>query len=128
MDQPAVGKACHTEKAMMQEWAKTYGASIRQRRVRQETTMARTSTLLDYLYQKDVHANEKIVLTSDAPTVDPVTITDADAEDSSTPDPVETDSGEPEEYDSSSDDETAEEIDNPGNTFLGHELSRDVDF
>ena len=61
-------------------------------------------------YQKDVlYVSEKIVLTSDAPTADQVTITDADAEVSSTPHPVEPDSGEPEECDSSSDEETTVE-------------------
>ena len=120
---------------MMREWCKTYGASIRQRSVRQETTMAKAGTLPDYLYQKDVEVSDKIILTSDAATADPVTINaiaEADAEDSSTPDPVEPNSGEPEEeqseYDSSSDEETTgedlpEESDNLGNIHL----SRDVD-
>ena len=136
MEQPPVGKASHDEMAMMREWCKTYGASVRQRSVRQETTMAKAGTLPDYLYQKDVEVSDKIILTSDAATADPVTINaiaEADAEDSSTPDPVEPNGGEPEEeqseYDSSSDEETTgedlpEESDNLGNIHL----SRDVDF
>ena len=136
MEQPSVGKASHDEMAMMREWCKTYGASVRQRSVRQETTMAKAGTLPDYLYQKDVEVSDKIILTSDAATADPVTINaiaEADAEDSSTPDPVEPNGGEPEEeqseYDSSSDEETTgedlpEESDNLGNIHL----SRDVDF
>ncbi|KAL9969206.1 hypothetical protein ACROYT_G021396 [Oculina patagonica] len=136
MEQPPVGKASHDEMAMMREWCKTYGASVRQRSVRQETTMAKAGTLPDYLYQKDVTVSDKIILTSDAATAHPVAtnaITEADAEDSSTFEPVEPNSGEPEEeqseYDSSSDEETTEEdlreeSDNLGNVHL----SRDVNF
>ena len=81
-----------------------YGASVRQRSLRQETTTSRAGRLLDYLYQKDVHVNKKIVLTSDAPSADPVTITEMQ-----TPKiPAHLDSGEPKEYDSSR--ETAGEI------------------
>ena len=60
MEQPPVGKASNNEMAMMREWSKTYGVSVRQRNVRQETTMAKAGTLPDYLYQKDLHVSEKV--------------------------------------------------------------------
>ena len=103
---------------------------VKQRSVRQETTMTKAGTLASYLYQKDFTVSDKIVLTCDAATADPVTtnaITEADAEDSSTPEPVEPNSAEPEkersEYVSSSDEETTkddlpEESDNLGNIHL----------
>ena len=50
MEQPPVGKASNNEMAMIREWSKTYGASVRQRSVRQETTTAKAGTLPDYLY------------------------------------------------------------------------------
>ena len=64
MDQPPVGKASldESEVAMMGVWAKMYGAFVRQRTVRQETTTSRAGRLLDYLYQKDVYVHEQIVL------------------------------------------------------------------
>ena len=37
MEQPPVGSASRDEMAMMREWCKTYGASVRQRSVRQES-------------------------------------------------------------------------------------------
>lgn len=120
MEQPPVGGANPEEIATMQEWAKAYGASVRQRSERQETTMARDGTLPDYLYQKKVPKSDKIILTSDSCT------SEANDGVSSTPDPAEPDSTESEErseYDSSSDEEGPEE--DSGNLV---QLSRDVDF
>ena len=129
MEQPPVGRATQEEIAMMREWAKVYGASVRQRSARQETTMARAGTLPDYLYQKEVPVSDKITLTSDCPKAEPVTTADsnANAGDSSTPDPAEPDSTESDErseYDSSSDKEGTEE-NLPADLV---QLSRDVDF
>ena len=45
---------------MMLEWAKAQGLSVRQRSMRQETTMARAGMLLDYLSQKYIQVGEKI--------------------------------------------------------------------
>ena len=95
-----MGKASHDEMAMMPEWCKMYGAFIRQRSVRQETNMAKTGSLPDYLYQKDVTVSDKIIVTFNAATVDSVktnAITEVDAKDSSTHECVEPNSGEPEE-------------------------------
>ena len=36
----------------MRDWALAYGATIRQRTVRQETTMAKHGTLSKYIYQR----------------------------------------------------------------------------
>ena len=44
----------------MREWAHTYGAAVRQRTVRQETTMAKAGTLPAYLYQQEVQPGERI--------------------------------------------------------------------
>ena len=38
----------------MREWAHAYGAAVRQRSVRQATTMARAGTLPEYLYQRPI--------------------------------------------------------------------------
>ena len=75
---------------MMRDWAKTYGASVRQRRLRQETTIiARAGTQPDDLYQKDIPVSDKIILTSIAVTANPVTTADSNANggDSGTADP-----------------------------------------
>ena len=62
MQQPPVVAASSGQIAEMREWSRTYGASVRQRSVRQETTMARAGTLPDYLYQKEVRVGEKVNL------------------------------------------------------------------
>ena len=36
----------------MRDWASSYGAAVRQRTVRQETTMAKHGTLPEYIYQR----------------------------------------------------------------------------
>ena len=43
-------------------WAQTFGAAVRQRSVRQETTMARAGTLPSYLYQREVRLGESASL------------------------------------------------------------------
>ena len=42
----------------MRDWAPTFSAAVRQRYVRQETTMARAGTLPSYLYQREVQPGE----------------------------------------------------------------------
>ena len=42
----------------LQSWASTYGRAVRQRTVRQETTMCKTGTLPHYLYSSDAAMNE----------------------------------------------------------------------
>ena len=38
----------------MKEWAHTFGVTVCQRTVRQETTMARAGTLPSFLYRRDI--------------------------------------------------------------------------
>lgn len=47
---------------VMRDWAQTFGATVRQRSVRQETTMARAGTLPSYLYQREVRPGESVSL------------------------------------------------------------------
>ena len=47
---------------VMRDWAQTFGAAVRQRSVRQETTMARAGTLPSYLYQREVQPGESVSL------------------------------------------------------------------
>ena len=46
----------------MRDWAQTFGAAVRQRSVRQETTMARAGTLPSYLYHREVQPGESVPL------------------------------------------------------------------
>ncbi|KAL9966337.1 hypothetical protein ACROYT_G024391 [Oculina patagonica] len=115
---PAI-KASQEEISMMREWAKAHGSSVRQRNVRQETTMARAGTLPDYLYQKDIQVGEKINLSS---TTSPAT-TESQPEEEE----------EVTEYDSSSDEEACEsdgfvEEDSAGCSLGNQQITRDVDF
>ena len=78
---------------MMREWATAHRSSVRQRRVRQETTMARAGTLPEVLYQKEIEVRERIDLSSNS-----VATTDISSESSIT-----FAEDEVTEYDSSSD-------------------------
>lgn len=49
----------------MKEWAHPFGAAVRERTVRQETTMAIAGTLPSFLYQRDIVQGEAIDLTGD---------------------------------------------------------------
>lgn len=48
----------------MKEWADAYGASVRQRTVRQETTMCRAGALPDCLYQRQVQPGKPVIIDS----------------------------------------------------------------
>ena len=50
---------------LMKEWAHTFGAAVRQRTVRQETTMARAGTLPSFLYQREIMPGESVDLTGE---------------------------------------------------------------
>ena len=121
MSQASVVKASKDEISMMREWATAHGSSVRQRTVRQETTMARVGTLPDFLYQKKIEVGERIdvssnsVETTDSSSVSSIT----NAEDEVT------------EYDSSSDEEIceAEDLVAEGTSDLGNQqITRNVDF
>ena len=58
------------EKELMREWAENYGKAVRQRTVRQETTMFKAGTLPLNMYATSVAQNEKVTFQtrpSDAP-------------------------------------------------------------
>ena len=46
----------------IRDWAQTLGAAVRQRSVKQETTMARAGTLPSYLYQREIQPGEPVSL------------------------------------------------------------------
>ena len=51
---------------MLRDWAQEYGACVRQRAVRQETTMAKGGTLLEYIYQRNcIVLGDKTQIVSD---------------------------------------------------------------
>ena len=47
---------------LLRNWASGYGAAVRQRTVRQETTMAKHGTLPEYLYQRHLEVGDKVNL------------------------------------------------------------------
>ena len=47
---------------LLHNWASTYGAAVRQRTVRQETTMAKHGTLPEHLYQHHLEVGDKVNL------------------------------------------------------------------
>ena len=47
---------------LLRNWALAYGAAVRQRTVRQETTMAKHGTLPEYLYQRHLEVGYKVNL------------------------------------------------------------------
>ena len=50
---------------IMRDWASAYGAAVRQRTVRQETTMAKHSTLPEYIYQRHcIRSDQPLILPS----------------------------------------------------------------
>ena len=123
----------------MREWATVHGASVRQRGVRQETTMTRAGTLPEYLYQKEIQVGEKINLSSTiaamtaatTTTAAPTATTAATFTTAATTYDLEGEVEEQTEYDSGSDEET--EIDGEGfagqDSGLGNQqVTRDVDF
>ena len=46
----------------IRDWAQTLGAAVRQRSVKQETTMARVGTLPSYLYKREIQPGEPVSL------------------------------------------------------------------
>ena len=46
---------------VMRDWASSYGAAVRQRTVRQETTMAKHGTLPEYMYQRHCISAEQAI-------------------------------------------------------------------
>lgn len=115
-------KLSEKEVEEMRNYSRTYGAAVRQRTNRQETTMARHGTMPEIIYQRHLHISERVDLSGIAASpastanraerLDEMPDCDRDAGD--TDDEVA-------EYDSSSDEEETEtdvsELDR-GSTFL----------
>ena len=57
---PIVNK-CQVDCDSLRDWAASYGAAVRQRTVRQETTMARHGTLPEFMYQRQCEIFENPV-------------------------------------------------------------------
>ncbi|PFX28225.1 hypothetical protein AWC38_SpisGene7031 [Stylophora pistillata] len=114
----------------MRDWASAYGAAVRQRTVRQETTMAKHGTLPEYIYQRHC-------IRSDQPTN--ITFEEADqgeedgqesegpGEDSQTEEQVIEESGSEPEYDGSSDEDDIGASDEGGN-YLQGEIGSSITF
>ena len=51
-----------TATSVLRNWASAYGAAVRQRTVRQKTTMARDGTLPEFLYQRHLEVGDKVHL------------------------------------------------------------------
>lgn len=47
---------------LLRKWTSAYGSTVRQRKVRQQTTMAKHGTLPEYLYQRHLEGGDKINL------------------------------------------------------------------
>lgn len=95
---------------ILRDWASTYGAAVRQRTVRQETTMAKHGTLPEYMYQRHCIVSENPVHVFPE---EPDQVVDPSGQDSDTDcsvKPVEDeDEFEDAEFDESSDEEEGSE-------------------
>ena len=80
---------CQADSDVLRDWASSYGAAVRQRAVRQETTTPRHGTLPEFMYQRQCEVSEK-----------PVSITTIACDNHDR-----TDSDESDEFDESSDEE-----------------------
>ena len=82
---------------IIRNWAISYGAAVRPRSVRQETTVAKHGALPEYMYQRECVATEKVRLEFNE--TDTVEVSDDDVD--TGPDEIE----EIDEFDESSDDD-----------------------
>ena len=101
---------------LLRNWASSYGAAVRQRTVRQETTMAKHGTLPEFIHQwQCVTSDKPIMFTS--------------GQDDERLDNEEVDDEEIEDYfDSSSDEEVADEDGNGGDSLLQGEIGSSATF
>ena len=60
-------KLNNSEQVLMREWAANYGKAVRQRTVRQETTMFKAGTLPLNMYATSVPENEKVTFPQTRP-------------------------------------------------------------
>lgn len=104
---------------LMLNWASSYGAAVRQRTVRQETTVAKHGTLPEFIYQRQCVASDE-----------PVTLTTFASEQAKGPEEnstllsneKENDDEMADEFDSSSDEEVEAEDAEGGNSLLQEKL------
>ena len=93
---------------ILRNWASSYGAAVRQRTVRQETTMAKHGTLPEFMYQREcVTLDNPVTITSaqHAAVKSPETVDDQTAEDDTADEEL------VDEFDPSSDEEIEETTD-----------------
>ena len=83
---------------VLRNWAPSYGAAVRQRTVRQETTMAHHGTLPEFMYQRQCEISDKPVSIAFDEQVNT-----ADAAAAAAAPTAELDDDEADEYDESSD-------------------------
>ena len=101
---------------LLRNWASSYGAAVRQRTVRQETTMAKHGTLPEFIYQRQCVTSDKPItfaLGQDDERLDNAEVNDEEIED---------------DFDSSSDEEVADEDGNGGDSFLQGEIGSSATF
>ena len=101
---------------LLRNWASSYGAAVRQRTVRQETTMAKHGTLPEFIYQRQCVTSDKPIafaLGQDDERLDNAEVDDEEIED---------------DFNSSSDEEVADEDGNGGDSFLQGEIGSSATF
>ncbi len=95
---------------ILRNWAKAHGAAVRQRTVRQETTMAKHGTMPEYMYQRRNIVTERVDVFSDN---NPSATEDVDVRVEEVEEAIDSDAeenlDEVDEFDSSSDEEEDDE-------------------
>ncbi|KAJ7383334.1 hypothetical protein OS493_028882 [Desmophyllum pertusum] len=101
---------------ILRDWASAYGAAVRQRTVRQETTMAKHGTLPEFMYQRhSINSDEPINVVFEVANQD---VHEA-GEGSRTEEQAIDESGDELEYDESSDEDDVGASDERGNYLQG---------
>ena len=106
----------------MRDWASAYGAAVRQRTVRQETTMAKHGTLPECIYQRHcIRSEQPINITFEEADQDEEHAPESEGsgEDSQTKEQAIGESGSEPEYDESSDEDEVGVSDESGNYLQG---------
>lgn len=107
---------------IMRDWASAYGAAVRQRTVRQETTIAKHGTLPEYIYQRHcIRSDQPINIKLEEADQDEEDGQESEGpgEDSQTEEQVIEESGSEPEYDGSSDEDDKGASDESGNYLQG---------
>ena len=107
---------------IMRDWTSAYGAAVRQRTVRQETTMAKHDTLPEYIFQRHcIRSDQPINITFEEADQDEEHAQESEGpgENSQTEEQAIGESGSEPEYDESSDQADVGASDENGNYFQG---------